>query len=86
MLEPTLAPLSVPEPTQACSGGVVGLSSSSRTLAPLSLLFPILKQRNEGIALGFITARVVGSVFIAVGILSLLAVVTLRQDVTGAAG
>lgn len=50
------------------------------------VLFPILKRQNEGIALGFVTARVVESVFIAVGILSLLAVVTLRQDVTGAAG
>jgi hypothetical protein len=49
------------------------------------VLFPILKRQSESLALGYVTARVVESVFIGVGVLSLLAVVTLRQDV-GAAG
>jgi hypothetical protein len=49
------------------------------------VLFPILKRQNESLALGYVTARVMESAFIAVGILSLLAVVTLRQD-AGAAG
>jgi hypothetical protein len=49
-------------------------------------LFPILKRQSEGLALGYVTARVIESVFIAIGIVSLLAVVTLRQDVAGAAG
>jgi hypothetical protein len=48
-------------------------------------LFPILKRQNEGLALGYVTARVVESGFIAVGILSLMAIVTLRQDVGGMA-
>ncbi len=47
-------------------------------------LFPILKRESESVALGFVTARVVESAFIAVGILSLLAIVTLRQDLAGA--
>jgi hypothetical protein len=50
------------------------------------VLFPILKRQNEGVALGYVTARVVECAFIVVGILSLLAVVTLRQDLAGAAG
>jgi hypothetical protein len=49
------------------------------------VLFPILKRQNESLALGYVTARVMESAFIAVGILSLMAVVTLRQDVGGAA-
>jgi hypothetical protein len=49
------------------------------------VLFSILKRQNESLALGYVTARIVESVFIGVGILSLLAVVTLRQDV-GATG
>jgi len=49
-------------------------------------LFPILKRVNEGVALGFVTARVVECAFIAVGILSLLTVVTLRQDLAETAG
>jgi hypothetical protein len=50
------------------------------------VLFPLLKRVNEIFALGFVTARVMESVFIAVGVLSLLTVVTLRQDFGGAAG
>jgi Domain of unknown function (DUF4386) len=49
------------------------------------VLFPILRRQNETMALGFVTARVVESVFIAVGILSLLTIVTLRQDLAGSA-
>jgi Domain of unknown function (DUF4386) len=48
-------------------------------------LFPILKRQSEGLALGYVTARLVECAFIAVGILSVLAVVTLRQDAGGAA-
>jgi hypothetical protein len=49
------------------------------------VLFPILKRQNEGLALGYVAARLVESGFIAVGILSLMAIVTLRQDVGGVA-
>lgn len=49
------------------------------------VLFPVLKRQSEGLALGYVTARLVECAFIAVGILSLLAVVTLRQDVGSAA-
>jgi Domain of unknown function (DUF4386) len=49
-------------------------------------LFPILKRQNEPLALGYVTARLVECTFIAIGIVSLLAVVTLRQDFAAAAG
>jgi uncharacterized protein DUF4386 len=49
-------------------------------------LFPILKRQNEGVALGYVAARVLESTIIVVGIVSLLSVVTLRQDFAGAAG
>ena len=48
------------------------------------VLFPVLKRQSEILALGYVAARVVECVFIAVGILSLLAVVTLRQHGAGA--
>lgn len=48
-------------------------------------LYPILKRQNEGVALGFVSARVIETGIIAVGIISLLAVVTLRQDAAAGA-
>jgi uncharacterized protein DUF4386 len=46
-------------------------------------LFSILRRQHEGLALGYVAARVVECVFIAIGLISLLAVVTLRQDLAG---
>jgi hypothetical protein len=79
------------------TGFITGTGSESRVLvgAFLELLliianigtavvpFSILKRQSEPLALGFVTARVMESVFIAVGILSMLALVTLRQDLAG---
>jgi hypothetical protein len=47
-------------------------------------LFPILKRQNEVLALGYVFARAVESAFIAVGLLSLLTLVTLRHEAAGA--
>jgi Domain of unknown function (DUF4386) len=47
-------------------------------------LYRILKRQNEGLALGYVAARIVESGFIAVGVISLLSVVTLRQDAPSA--
>jgi hypothetical protein len=43
-------------------------------------LFPILKRRNESLALGLVTARVLESATIFLGVAFLLTIVTLRQD------
>ncbi|MEZ0074173.1 DUF4386 domain-containing protein [Planotetraspora sp. GP83] len=48
------------------------------------VLFPVVKRQNETAALGFVAARVLEAAIIVVGIISLFAVVTLRQ--AGAAG
>jgi hypothetical protein len=50
------------------------------------VLFPIVKRQSEAIALGYVATRVLESTIIVVGLISLLAVVTLRQDLGGAAG
>jgi hypothetical protein len=50
------------------------------------VLYPLVKRQNEAVALGYVTARVVESTLIAVGVISLLSVVALRQEFAGAAG
>jgi hypothetical protein len=49
-------------------------------------LYPVVKRQHEGFALGFVTARVVEAGMIFTGVISLLSLVTLRQDLGGAAG
>ena len=47
-------------------------------------LYPVVKRQNEGVALGFVTSRLLEASMIFTGVLSLLSLVTLRQG--GAAG
>src|SRR5215208_4434725 len=48
------------------------------------VIFPIVRRQNEELALGYVTARVIECTFILVGILSVLGIVTLRNQVAGA--
>src|SRR3954452_3087632 len=48
------------------------------------VLFPIAKRQSEEWALGYVTARIVECTFILVGILSVLGIITLRNQVAGA--
>jgi Domain of unknown function (DUF4386) len=49
-------------------------------------LFPVVKRQNEALALGFVTTRMLEAAVIMIGVVSLLAVVSLRQDLAGATG
>jgi hypothetical protein len=50
------------------------------------VLFPVARRQSEAAALGFVTSRVVEGALIIVGVVSLLTIVTLREDVAGTAG
>ena len=50
------------------------------------VLYPIAKKQSEIGAVGYVTARLVECVFIMLGLLSLMTVVSLSQDPAGAAG
>jgi len=49
-------------------------------------IFPVVRRQNEGVALGVVATRIVESTIIAVGIISLLSVVTLRRELAGTGG
>jgi hypothetical protein len=50
------------------------------------VLYPLIKRQNQFVAVGYVAARVVESTIIAVGIISLLSVVTVRQEFVGVVG
>src|ERR1700735_132871 len=72
--------------TRVASGALLEILLIVANIGSAVVLFPVLRRQNEGLALGYVTARIIESTFIAIGIVSLLAVVTLRQDVGGAGG
>lgn len=49
------------------------------------VLYRITRRQNQTLALGFVTSRVIEAAVIFVGVLSLLSIVTLHQDVAGTA-
>src|SRR5688500_8175266 len=50
------------------------------------VLFRVAKRQSETAALGFVTARVLEAALIFVSVVSMLSLVTLRNDVAGTAG
>ena len=83
------------DPRYILGAGAVGTSVQWGALLEMILIianigtavvpFPILRRQNEILALGYVTARIVECTFIAIGLLSLLTVVTLRQEATAGA-
>jgi hypothetical protein len=49
-------------------------------------LYPVMKRQHEGFALGFVTTRLLEAAVIMIGVISLLSVVTLRQNLAGTTG
>ena len=49
-------------------------------------LYPVVKRQNQSMALGFVTSRMLEAAVVMIGVVSLLAVVTMRQDFAGSAG
>ena len=66
-------------------GALLELLLIIANLGTAVVIFPIVRRQSEELALGYVAARVFECTFILVGILSVLAIVTLRQEVAGAA-
>jgi len=81
-------------------GYVVGSGSDTRVLFGCLLdvvtaltgigtavaVYPVVKRQNQSLALGFVTSRMFEALVIMLGVISLLAVVTLRQDLASSPG
>ena len=66
-------------------GAVLEVILVVANIATAVALYPVVKRQNEGLALGYVAARTFESAMIAVGLIAMLAVVTMRQELAGAA-
>jgi hypothetical protein len=67
-------------------GGFLEVIMALACIGTAVTLYPVVKRQNEGVALGFVAARVLEAGLIFTGVISLLSLVTLRQDLGGTAG
>ena len=72
--------------TGVLAGGFLELIVALAGIGTAVTLYPVVKRQNEGVALGFVTARVLEGCMIFTGVVSLLSLLTLRQDLGGTAG
>jgi len=70
--------------TQVLLGAFLDFINALACIGTAVVLFPVVKRQSEAFALGFVTTRIFEAFVIVIGVISLLAVVTLRQ--AGAAG
>jgi hypothetical protein len=72
--------------TRVLVGGLLDMVNALACIGSAVVLFRVLKRQSETLAIGFITSRVIEAAIISVGVVSLFAVVTLRQDTSGLSG
>ena len=72
--------------TAVLVGGFLEVIVALACIGTAVTLYPVVKRQNEGVALGFVAARILEAGMIFAGVVSLLSLVTLRQHLGGAAG
>lgn len=72
--------------TPVLVGGFLEVIVALAGIGTAVTLYPVVKRQHEGVALGFVTARVLEASMIFAGVVSLLSLVTLRHDLGGATG
>jgi hypothetical protein len=72
--------------TRVVVGCLLDVINALACVGTAVVLFPVVKRQSETLALGFVTSRLFEAAVILTGVVSLLAVVSLRQDLAGATG
>jgi hypothetical protein len=69
--------------TAAIIGGILEVIVALAGIGTAVVLYPVLRKQNESAALGLVSARILESATIFVGVAFLLSIVTLRQNGAG---
>ena len=72
--------------TRVIVGCLLDVVNALAAIGTAVAVYPVVRRQNESLALGFVTTRMLEAAVIMIGVVSLLAVVTLRRDVAGIAG
>ncbi|MEW5251792.1 DUF4386 domain-containing protein [Microbulbifer sp. 2201CG32-9] len=68
--------------------GVAGLFMALNSIAVIAigvLIYPILKQYNQSVALGYFAARIVEATVLAIGIIGILTLIPISKEISNAA-
>ena len=66
--------------TQVLWGAVLDIVNPIAAIGTAVVLYPVVRRQSQTLALGFVASRLAEAVILMIGVVSVLAVVTLRQD------
>ena len=67
-------------------GAILEFGVIVTNIATAVVIYPIVKRQSEKVAMGYVTARVIESTFILVGLMSIISLVSLNDALAGATG
>ncbi|HSK90839.1 MAG TPA: DUF4386 domain-containing protein [Euzebyales bacterium] len=72
--------------TSVYLGAILEFGVIATNIATAVVIYPIVRRQSEGVALGYVTARIVESAFILVGLMSIISMVSVSDALAGATG
>jgi hypothetical protein len=72
--------------TSVYLGAILEFGVIVTNIATAVVIYPLVKRQSEGVALGYVTARIMESAFILVGLMSIISIVSVSQSLAGATG
>jgi hypothetical protein len=67
-------------------GAILEFALIIANIATAVVIYPIVRRQSEGLALGYVTARIMESAFILVGLVSIISIVSVSEALAGATG
>ena len=65
-------------------GAIFEFGLIATNIATAVVIYPLVRRWSETVSLGYVTARIMESVFIAIGLMSIISVVDVNDALTGA--